>query len=609
MNTVWVAFGLGLISALSLPLGALTAMVWRIEGRVVAAMMAFGGGALLAALTIDLVAPALEHGHYAKLFAGFLAGGLLFIVLNLVVNDFGGFRRKISTSIHHSRRETRRRLQQVLGHLNRTPIFQGLSREEFERLGADVLPRYYPQGSQLFREGDPAEAIYVVVKGEVEICSGRTGVCEVVEAGERIGGGGAFGADSLFTGSPHHATATAVRPTWGWCIPEASLRRLLGESTTFAQTIAQWLQTPHTRSYLIDQQAMSEFEADAWLQDAGDTLAQESRLPDARTVARHAEAFRAFASQLDRLPWLEDLSSEEADWLSLHLLYRRYKAGEVLFSEGDPSDRLFILEEGGITLSDDRNRLLPSRYEAGDGIGVRSFITGVRHTVTAHASRECGAWALRREDFKRLLANYPDIRDRLAAYLKTPVIGAYLRQRYQFDGGRIQDWRSKALKAVKEGRAPPGLLSKGVESSEPKGASMAIWLGILLDGIPESLVIGASLTASGISLSLIVGLFLANYPEALSSARGMLEENFSRTRILLMWSSIMLLTGIGAAFGKHVMDASNPFFLPVLEGLAAGAMLTMIAQTMLPEAYIKGGSIVGFCTMAGFLCAIFMKAL
>ena len=162
---------------------------------------------------------------------------------------------------------------------------------------------------------------------------------------------------------------------------------------------------------------------------------------------------------------------------------------------------------------------------------------------------------------------------------------------------------------MNRGKPPPSLLEEGVESSEHSGASVAIWLGILLDGIPESLVIGASLSPAGISLSLVVGLFLSNYPEALSSSRGMADEKFSRTRILLMWTSIMLLTGVGAALGKLMMDLSDPVYFPFLEGLAAGAMLTMIAQTMLPEAYIKGGSIVGFCTLMGFFCAIFTKVL
>ena len=89
----------------------------------------------------------------------------------------------------------------------------------------------------------------------------------------------------------------------------------------------------------------------------------------------------------------------------------------------------------------------------------------------------------------------------------------------------------------------------------------------------------------------------------------MLEEKFSRRRILLMWTSIMLLTGAGAAIGKLVMDEANPVFFAFLEGLAAGAMLTMIAQTMLPEANIKGGSIIGLWTLLGFLCAMVVKAI
>ena len=71
----------------------------------------------------------------------------------------------------------------------------------------------------------------------------------------------------------------------------------------------------------------------------------------------------------------------------------------------------------------------------------------------------------------------------------------------------------------------------------------------------------------------------------------------------------MLLTGVGAAIGKLVMDVANPIVFALLEGLAAGAMLTMIAQTMLPEANIKGGSIIGLWTLLGFFCAIVVKAL
>lgn len=112
-----------------------------------------------------------------------------------------------------------------------------------------------------------------------------------------------------------------------------------------------------------------------------------------------------------------------------------------------------------------------------------------------------------------------------------------------------------------------------------------------------------------VETSLIVGLFLADYPEALSSSIGMRRQGMEQSRILLMWTSLMLFTGIGAALGGVIFIGASPSVYVLIEGLAAGAMLTMIAETMLPEAYFKGGSVVGLSTLLGFLAAIFSKAL
>ncbi|MBV2092787.1 MAG: Crp/Fnr family transcriptional regulator, partial [Candidatus Thiodiazotropha sp. (ex Ctena orbiculata)] len=100
-SMVMMAFALGIISASSLPMGAITAKFWQPSDRATAILMAFGGGALLAALTIDLVASAVEEGHFYALAAGAMVGGLLFIGLNQLVNDYGGFLRKASTTIYH----------------------------------------------------------------------------------------------------------------------------------------------------------------------------------------------------------------------------------------------------------------------------------------------------------------------------------------------------------------------------------------------------------------------------------------------------------------------------------------------------------------------------
>ena len=131
------------------------------------------------------------------------------------------------------------------------------------------------------------------------------------------------------------------------------------------------------------------------------------------------------------------------------------------------------------------------------------------------------------------------------------------------------------------------------------GAPLAIWLGLLLDGVPESLVIGA--TAGTIRWSFIVGIFLSNYPEALASSVGMKEQDFEWRTIYSLWGTVVLVTGIGAALGSVVFQSAPEQAFAVVEGLAAGAMLTVITQTMMPEALHRAGGFVGLAALAGFL--------
>jgi hypothetical protein len=80
-------------------------------------------------------------------------------------------------------------------------------------------------------------------------------------------------------------------------------------------------------------------------------------------------------------------------------------------------------------------------------------------------------------------------------------------------------------------------------------------------------------------------------------------------RVMLMWGTLVLITGAGAAAGSLFFSGAGPHAFALIQGLAAGAMLTMIAETMLPEAYLKGGSVVGLSTLIGFLVAIYSKTL
>lgn len=146
------------------------------------------------------------------------------------------------------------------------------------------------------------------------------------------------------------------------------------------------------------------------------------------------------------------------------------------------------------------------------------------------------------------------------------------------------------------------------ETKEHGNASLAIWLGIMLDGIPESIVIGSSLLLhSTMSLSLLAGLFISNFPEALSSSVGMKKQKMSGLKIIMMWSSIMLVTGIGAFMGNIFFENVSPVVYSLVDGMAAGAMLTMIAQTILHEAYHHARNFSGPATLLGFLLAFAVK--
>ncbi|MGF1460636.1 MAG: hypothetical protein ACFBSG_16620 [Leptolyngbyaceae cyanobacterium] len=89
---------------------------------------------------------------------------------------------------------------------------------------------------------------------------------------------------------------------------------------------------------------------------------------------------------------------------------------------------------------------------------------------------------------------------------------------------------------------------------EHGNAPLAIWLGLLIDGIPESLIIGASvITVGGVSGTLLTGLFISNYPEALSSSDGMRQQGFPFSRILLLWCSVMAVQGVVAGLGSLLL--------------------------------------------------------
>jgi ZIP family zinc transporter len=126
----------------------------------------------------------------------------------------------------------------------------------------------------------------------------------------------------------------------------------------------------------------------------------------------------------------------------------------------------------------------------------------------------------------------------------------------------------------------------------------------VLDGIPESVAVGASLLAGGeVGVAMVAAVFLSNVPESLSAATGLRKAGRSRRWIIGLWTIVALVSAAAAAVGYLALGDASPTVVAVVMAFAAGAILTMLAETMMPEAFEQSGSWVGLVTSAGFVLA------
>jgi len=146
------------------------------------------------------------------------------------------------------------------------------------------------------------------------------------------------------------------------------------------------------------------------------------------------------------------------------------------------------------------------------------------------------------------------------------------------------------------------------------GAATAIFLGLAMDAVPEAVVIGILANRNDMSIALVAGVFFANFPEAIATGAMMYKAGKPIWKIVAMWTALCAMTGLIAMLAALVFPRNGGewvhYVTACAEGLAAGAMLAMIAGTMLPDAYEKGGAnLVGLWTVFGFLGVLLVKML
>ncbi|MGZ5359497.1 MAG: ZIP family metal transporter [Solirubrobacterales bacterium] len=145
----------------------------------------------------------------------------------------------------------------------------------------------------------------------------------------------------------------------------------------------------------------------------------------------------------------------------------------------------------------------------------------------------------------------------------------------------------------------------------------ALVLGAVLDGIPESAVIGLSLLGGGgVGVPVLAAVFISNLPESLSSSRGMRDQGVGTRRILSIWALVCLVSALAAGAGFALLDGASGNATGLLQAFAGGAVLTMLADTMIPEAYNQQPatsrprrSAIGLLTVLGFALAYLLSTL
>jgi zinc transporter, ZIP family len=145
---------------------------------------------------------------------------------------------------------------------------------------------------------------------------------------------------------------------------------------------------------------------------------------------------------------------------------------------------------------------------------------------------------------------------------------------------------------------------------QTSGSGPAIVLGIVLDGIPESMVIGLGLIGGGtVSAAVIAAVFISNVPEAIAATSGLVAMGWQRGKIVGLWVLVALVSALASLAGFALLDAASDEAVAFVLAFAGGAVLTMLADTMMPEAFEHGGKLVGLATTLGFAVAFAISAL
>jgi CRP-like cAMP-binding protein len=291
-----------------------------------------------------------------------------------------------------------------------------------------------------------------------------------------------------------------------------------------------------------------------------------------------------------------------------HAETRRMSKGDVIYKGTDISDGVYLIEQGHVKFEPTAPGGMDGSYGPGHCFGELELLTREARQETAVAQDEVQLMFIPADDFNAVMAASPLLQSAVDELIMVHTHGNFnidhhLRQQTRnFDQAK---WLSAGVEAVHVTHEE----AAHHESEESHGSPLAIFMGVLLDGIPEAIVLGAAFTSwATFNPTFLAAVFMANVPEAWASSAHMKRSGYTPSRIFYMWGGLVFACAVFSVVGNLFLATASPTTIVFVEAFAGGGVMAMVAQTMLPHAFEDGGAPVGMATIFGFLAAFVFTA-
>jgi len=324
-------------------------------------------------------------------------------------------------------------------------------------------------------------------------------------------------------------------------------------------------------------------------------------------LKKKQEEAKEILNQLSKVELVRSLPPEEMEGVLTCVEPVNICQGEIIFHQGEPGNALYFISDGLIEIKSNANGdgKIIATLGPGQSFGEMALLTGEPRSAAAIAKSDISLLKIAKDHFDALMEISPTLHRAVLQLNSQRILHNVQQSNDEMD---IEHWKKIAVSNIRS-------LSKVEELSYMKkhaaaGNPFAMFLGAMLDTIPESIIIGASfLNISSYKFTFLLAVFLSNLPEAMGSSTNMKEAGFRKKRIFTLWGVLIAAGAVAAALGNIFLISAPPAIITLVEAIAGGGILAMVASVMMPEAYEDGGAEVGLATIAGFLTAFLFTLL